>query len=196
MKYYHGQSLIEVLIAGGVLVSTITALTFLVVDAYSSHRIAQEKTRATFLAQEGLEATRSIRDNNWTDLTLGEHGILISDNHWVFSGLEEDIGNKLKNGKRKIIVEEIDPDRRRVTSKVNWQFSSLRPQEVKLFTYLTNWSKVTIETCVSYCQSIGYSNGICRRSAQWCNRYGETHEPGGDEYCTGGPLEDTCCCAP
>lgn len=54
----------------------------------------------------------------------------------------------------------------------------------------------SINTCFDYCQSLGYSSGICRRSRNWCLLYGETYESGGDQYCTGGPSADTCCCSP
>lgn len=53
-----------------------------------------------------------------------------------------------------------------------------------------------VSTCSDYCQGEGYSSGICRQDAAVCTANGETHESGGDQYCTGGPSEDTCCCAP
>ncbi len=49
-------------------------------------------------------------------------------------------------------------------------------------------------TCNSYCQLEGYRGGICRNHWRACLFNGETHESGGDQYCTGGPSADTCCC--
>jgi prepilin-type N-terminal cleavage/methylation domain-containing protein len=53
-----------------------------------------------------------------------------------------------------------------------------------------------IGTCNDYCISIAYSSGICRKSAVTCGDNGETYESEGDQFCTGGPTVDTCCCAP
>jgi type II secretory pathway pseudopilin PulG len=51
-------------------------------------------------------------------------------------------------------------------------------------------------TCSSYCTTNGYSLGTCRKNAKDCDNNGEIYESGGDSYCTGGPLVDTCCCLP
>jgi sulfite reductase (NADPH) hemoprotein beta-component len=36
---------------------------------------AADRTRAVFLAMQGHEAARAIKENLWTDLTLGTHGL-------------------------------------------------------------------------------------------------------------------------
>jgi len=136
-----GQSLIELIIAIGIFVFVISALVFLVLDSYISGRLAAEITKADFLAQEGLEAARSIRDNNWSDLTSGAHGLVISEGHWIFQGASEDISDQLNNGSR-IIEIDMDQNRKKVTSRVNWQFSQ-RTEEVSLVSYLTNWQIIS-----------------------------------------------------
>lgn len=50
------------------------------------------------------------------------------------------------------------------------------------------------DTCTSYCSSLNYSSGTCRQNADQCLENSETHESSGDQYCTGGPSVDTCCC--
>ncbi len=50
-------------------------------------------------------------------------------------------------------------------------------------------------TCSSYCQENGYADGVCRNNWRACVFNGETHESGGDQYCTGGANRDTCCCS-
>jgi len=192
-----GQSLIELLIAMSIFVMAVSVISFLILDVYLSDKAGREKTIATFLAQEGMEAARSIRDNNWDDLINGEHGLAISVNKWVFEGNQEDISNYLGEGTRKIIIEDVGIERKKVTSQVAWKLTEVRSEEVSLITYLTNWTEVSlIETCDPYCQSIGYSSGICRKNVRECGLNGEINEPGGDGYCTGGPQEDTCCCLP
>lgn len=144
----RGQTLIELLIAIGVFMVVIAGFSFLVLDSYASGRLAQEITMADFLAQEGVEAARSIRDNSWDSLITGNHGIAISGNNWVFQGAGEDISSVLASGSRRVTIEDLvppDPDRRKVTSLVLWQFTPDRAQETRLVTYLTNWQKVNGE---------------------------------------------------
>ncbi|MBZ9572523.1 hypothetical protein KJA15_04280 [Patescibacteria group bacterium] len=138
-----GQSLIELIIAIGIFITVISGLAFFVLNSYLSGLLASEITMANFLAEEGIEAARSIRDNSWDDLLIGNHGLAISGNHWVFQGSQEDISSELKEGKRIITIKSVDSDRKKITSKVNWQFNEGKSQEVQLITYFTNWQKIT-----------------------------------------------------
>ena len=196
-KKESGQSLIELLIAMSIFVMAVSVIGFLILDVYLSDKAGREKTIATFLAQEGMEAARSIRDNNWDDLVNGEYGLAISANKWIFEGSQEDVSDCLGEGTRKIIIEEVDIERKKITSQVTWKLTEVRSEEVSLVTYLTNWAQSSfVETCASYCQSLNYSDGICRKNERECNLNGEIYESGGDSYCIGGPKEDTCCCTP
>lgn len=141
MDYKKGQSLIELLVAIGIFVIAVSSLAFLILDSFVSGRLASEITKANFLAEEGMEATKSIRDNSWNGLISGSHGLTISGNNWVFQGTSEDISDQLKGGTRAIKIEDIGLDRKKVTSQVTWQFTQARPQEIRLVTYLTNWAK-------------------------------------------------------
>lgn len=197
MSNQTGQSLIELLIAMVIFVLVVSAITFLILGVYLTDRAARERTKAIFLAREGMEAATSIRDNNWNNLSAGSHGLAISGNNWTFQGTEQDVSGQLREGIRKIIIENIDSDRKKITSQVTWKLTEARIQDVSLITYLTNWAQITFsESCASYCQLIGYSDGTCRKNQSSCLLNGETYETGGDEYCIGGSLEDTCCCAP
>jgi len=138
MNWEKGQSLIELIVAIGIFVIAISALAFFILDSYVSGRLAQEITIANFLAEEGIEATRSIRDNDWEGLIPGNYGLTISpQGNWVFQD-SPDIIDKFT---RLILVEDIGIDRKKVTSRVTWQFTQARPQEIRLVTYLTNWAK-------------------------------------------------------
>jgi len=150
MKSQHGQSLLELIIAIGIFGIVISSIAFLILDSYVTGRLAREITQAGFLAEEGIEAVRSIRDNSWDDLSFGSHGLAISGNNWIFQVSPEgtDISDQLRGGTRVInVVEEIDPDRKKIISQVSWEFSKIRSQQIQLVTYLTNWQKITI-----YCQ--------------------------------------------
>ncbi len=136
-----GQSLVELLVAMGVFTLAVSVVTFLILDAYLADRVSRERMIAIFLAKEGIEATISIRDNNWNDLINGEHGIAIFEQNWIFQGSQDDLSDYLREGTRKIIVEEIDSNRKKVTSQVISRLTETRAQDVTLVTYLTNWAK-------------------------------------------------------
>jgi Tfp pilus assembly protein PilV len=163
INYQKGQSLIELLVALAVLVLTISAITFLVLDSYVAYRAGREHTLATFLAEEGLEAARSIRDNNWDDLVDGNHGIAISGDSWIFQGTENDLSGQLRQGKREVIINTLDVDRKEIQSKVSWEFNEVRSQEVVLVSYLTNWQKeIPSEGCWG---TGGFCDSLCQHSS-------------------------------
>ena len=141
MDYQKGQSLIELLIAMGIFVLAVVSISWLVLDVYLSDRAGRERMAATFLAKEGIEATRSIRDNNWDDLINGSHGLAITGNNWIFQGNQEDISSQLREGIRKITIEEIDSERKKITSQITWKLTEVRLQDITLVTYLTNWAQ-------------------------------------------------------
>jgi len=136
IKKQKGQSLIELLIAIAIFSFTISAVAFLIIDSYTANRLGLEITQATFLAEEGLEAAKAIRDNDWRNLTNGWHGLAISSNQWVFAGTQD------KNDKyaRSIEVAEEEANKlKKITSKIIWDFSSGDQQEISLIQYFSNW---------------------------------------------------------
>jgi len=141
MNCEKGQSLVELLIAIGIFVIVVSTLAFFILDSYVTGRLAQEITVANFLAEEGMEATRSIRDNSWNNLSEGSYGLAVSTTNWIFEGTEEEVDGQLQEGIRQIQIENISQDIKKITSRVTWQFTETRPQEIKLITYLTNWAK-------------------------------------------------------
>ena len=135
-----GQLLIELVVALGIFIVGISVFAFLIFDSYLAGRLSLEITQANFLTEEGLEAARSIRDNKGENLVNGNHGLRICGGNWHFFGTSETIDGKFT---RIIQVEELDLNRKKITSRTNWQFTADRPQEVKLVTHLTNWAKTT-----------------------------------------------------
>jgi len=132
-----GQSLIEVLVALGVFVVGVVAIGFLVIDASISFRQANERTQAILLAKEGLEASRSIRDADFDNLTPGLHGIALSDNKWLFLG-SLDVQDQFT---RIINITDVDADIKKIESTISWQFTEARQNSVSLITYLTDWNQ-------------------------------------------------------
>ena len=53
---------------------------------------------------------------------------------------------------------------------------------------------ITVNSCPSYCVSLGYNGGACRSSPGNCVSNNGFYESGGDIWCNGGPNANTCCC--
>jgi len=140
-----GQSLIELVVAMTIFVLVASTIAFLVIDVYVSDRAGQERTEATFLAEEGLEQARLVRDNNWDNLV----------------SVPPETISKFT---RTIVVEDLDSNRKRVTCSIDWNLTENRSQNVSLVTYLTDWQSLTaVVDCNSACVGAGYSSGSCSR---------------------------------
>jgi len=131
----NGQSLIEIIVALGVFLVLVGSVGYLVYDTYLLGRDADERTQAVFIAKEGLEAARSIRDSDWNDLATGDHGITITGGNWVFSGTNNVIGKYT----RSITVSDVAQDEKEVISEVTWNFQKNETRTVTLTSYFTNW---------------------------------------------------------
>lgn len=127
--------MIELLVAISIFVLGFVTLGFLAFEASTSSRQGIERTQAILLAKEGLEASRSIRNSNWNNLTNGNHGITITGNNWVFSGTSD----TQDQFTRTITVADIDSKTKKITSQVSWQFSPQRSDSVVFHTYLSDF---------------------------------------------------------
>lgn len=67
MKYQNQQgfTLVETLVAIFILVMSITGPLFIAQQSFTSAATARDRTTASFLAQEGVEYIRSVRDHNY-----------------------------------------------------------------------------------------------------------------------------------
>ncbi len=135
-----GFSLMEVLLAIALLSIIVTSVTGAIIYGRESTALSGKRARATLIAEEGLEAVRSIRDEDFSNLTNGTHGIAITNNTWTLSGTSDitDIFN------REVTISEINSTTKEITSKVTWQQNLQRTGEIILKTYLTHWMLPTI----------------------------------------------------
>lgn len=189
-----GFSLIEGVLAGTILLLIAVAAAGALTQGRENSGLAARHSQAILLAEEGLEATRNIRDESFTLLAAGTHGLTRIGNVWVFGGSTDMTGEFT----RSITVTDIDANRKNIKAVVNWQQNTQRTGEASLETILTNWKSASAlpATCTTLCQSMGYSTGSCRANVAQCVANGETNELLGNPLCTGGPSADTCCCKP
>ena len=196
-----GQSLIEFVIAIGVLVIITASGTTALLSSLSINRFAKEGTQASGYAQEGLEAAKSIRNQDWDNLENGPHGADDSSGSWKFMGSSNIFLGKFT---RVIVVEDAElegealSETKKITSTVSWNHIPSKTSRVKYITYLTDWQTTKayvpggIEqgTCNNYCLSVGYSSGSCKSVPSKC----QYNMPYANQFCLGGPSEDNCCC--
>lgn len=152
-RYKHtGFGLIETVVAMGLLVVFLGTAGPLITQTYRANRLGDEQSVANAFAQEGLEAARSIKNQNWLSFAAatGVHGATSGGGTWAYSGTSD------VNGKytRVITVSQVmrdingnidsagcayDPDIKKVDSTVTWQFGTGRPESVTQSAYLGNF---------------------------------------------------------
>lgn len=132
----RGQSLVEVIIAVAIFVIIAGSSVVTILGSFLTSRLGEEETQATLLVIEGLEAAQSIRNQDWNDLTDGDHGLL-SSGSWSFSGTSDTDGKfsrvvNVSSVERDLngdIVESggtVDEDTKKVVSSVTWNFTTTR----------------------------------------------------------------------
>jgi prepilin-type N-terminal cleavage/methylation domain-containing protein len=147
-----GFSLVEIILAVA-LFSVIAGGGFLsFIPVLNENRQSGEFVDANRLAEEGLEAVRSIRNQNFSLITSGTKGIGTSSNLWTFNGTN-DITDKYT---RQISITSAtrdaggtlvssggttDPDTWLVHSLISWNSSVGDNRQFSLDTLLTNWEK-------------------------------------------------------
>ncbi|HAT73706.1 MAG: hypothetical protein US30_C0007G0048 [Candidatus Moranbacteria bacterium GW2011_GWF2_36_839] len=144
LKNKKGFTLIESLLA--ISVFSLLVMTFVGAMIYGqeSERTAGERARATFLAEEGLEAVRNIRDANFATIVNSPttYGLAVSGNVWTFSGTQD-----VMNGyfTRKITISDLSPvdfNAKRVISEVTWQQTPQRTGTITLSENISRWQSL------------------------------------------------------
>ena len=156
----NGQSLLELMVAIGIFVLAVSAIMTLVFNVFISDKLGGDRMIAVFLAEEGLEAARAIRDDNWDNLTVGSHGLAFSGGNWAFQGTEDDVSNSLNQGTRAIDIEDINSNTKKITSQVNWLFSEERPQAISLVTRFVDWSSFAWRQTLKSEFDLGKKNSV------------------------------------
>jgi len=217
-----GQSIIEVIVAVSLMIIIAGSSVIAVLGSFNTSRLAEEESQASFLANQGIEATQSIRNQSWDNLTDGAHGLQNSGGTWSFSGSSDtDASGKFtrtttisevqRNDSGEIVVSggTPDPETKQVLSSVVWNFTAGREITVDMTSLLTNWTlsrnfggisagpqpDIGDEDCYLFCLTQGaYDYGICRGGVPLCTAAGDDNYPGGNRYCQNEAHGATCCC--
>jgi hypothetical protein len=102
------------------------------------HRLVEaDHDTARMIAEEGLEATRSIRDtNNFSAVTVGVHGLGSAGNVWQFSGASDVVDTSFT---RSVTVSTLSLHEKKVSSNVTWNNFGRRAGSITLSSILTDW---------------------------------------------------------
>ncbi len=159
-KNQLGFGIIETIVAMALFIVFAATGIVTVVGSFTTNRLGDEETEASFYAQAGIEAVRSIKNQGWSapfTATTCETGCGLSNasGSWAWSG-----SNNVSNGfTRTITVSAVqrngegvivpsggtnDADTKKITSTVTWNFTPLRNNIVSFTTYLTNFAKSII----------------------------------------------------
>jgi prepilin-type N-terminal cleavage/methylation domain-containing protein len=141
LKNKNGFSLIEILLAIFIFLIIFLGVSYLILDNLNYSFDNQQRIKAEFLAQEGLEAVKAIADNNFKDLAAGTYGLNLNNNLWQLTGTVENLNQNLKTGQRKIIISDYSANLKKVESHVNWLDLKNNAKETSLVTLLSNWQR-------------------------------------------------------
>jgi type II secretory pathway pseudopilin PulG len=148
-----GFSVIEVILAAALFMILATGAVVVVLQGLDSNRLGEEQTVASQYASEGIEASRSIKNQNFAYLvnSVGTGIVASSSGVWKFSGSSNVLSSKYtrvltvsdvqRDGSGNIVASggTLDPLTKKITSTVSWNFTPTRSDSVILSTYLTNW---------------------------------------------------------
>lgn len=149
-----GNSLIEVIIAMALLFMFTIGFTQLSIDSSTGDFRGRKMSEATAFARQGLEAARSIAEQDFQQLTVGNHGIGIVSGVYAFTGSTNawngytrtiTVGLVQRNVAGEIVQSggTTDYDTRSVLSTVQWTEGS-RARSTSLTTYVTDWRKILL----------------------------------------------------
>lgn len=165
IKSQKGQSLLEVIVAMAIFSLIAVVMVSMVTGSFLGLTQGGQQTEAQALAQEGIEAVRSLKDSDW-DLITGytETGIEISGSNWVIKGegTNDIIGDFIRtiyfndvyrNDNYEIVASDVlgsllDVRTKEVKSEVVWSPRDTIINIVNQISYLTNWEDINEATCL------------------------------------------------
>lgn len=113
MKYKSGYSVIEVLLAGSILALAVAGIVGAIVLAQRNNQATNAQTQALKMAQEGIDALRSIRNRNYSLLvnTVSPASLVLTDGVWSINTTPGSNDDQLLDPLRtRRITIERDPD--------------------------------------------------------------------------------------
>lgn len=130
-------SLVEAVLSIALFVLIVSGLVGAIVYVDQTAVTAGMHGRATQLAEEGIEAARSIRDKSFSNLTEGSFGLSNTDGTWSLSPTPDTTGIFT----REINITTVSPGVKEIVSTVTWSYNLQRAGSVTMITRLSDWRK-------------------------------------------------------
>jgi hypothetical protein len=136
---HRGSLLLEAIIAIGIFALFLGGMGFSLILGERSTIAAGDHARASFLAEQELEAVRAMRAQDFSSVSPGTHGVVLTATGWTFSGN----GVVRNNYHTNVDVVSRGTDWVEVTANVAWNFGQTRSGALAITTYLTDWQKIS-----------------------------------------------------
>ena len=156
-----GFTLLETIVSVSVLAAIAVGSLTLISKSMQSAFISQNRLAASYLAQEGIELVRNVRDSNWEDNNYPvsvnwDDGLpncakcemdyttnVLADGGDPFLKLDSDNFYNYSSGtdtifKRRISVSSISARQKQVTAEVMWNYKG-KNYDLAIETFLYNW---------------------------------------------------------
>jgi type II secretory pathway pseudopilin PulG len=128
-----GFGLLEAILAISLLSLVASVFAGALIYGQQSAFSAGNFSRAIFVAQEGLEAVRNIRDEDFSNLEDGIRGLAIQDGVWRLTNDPDTVDIF----SREIEISTIDANTKKVVATVSWT-GMFQPSQTTLTTYFIN----------------------------------------------------------
>ncbi len=138
MSLSNGFSLVELLVSISIFLVFVISMNSAMGNVTTVSRNATNRERAVVLAEEGLEATRNIRDANFSNLVDGTYGLSSSGGQWNFAGTS-DITDIFT---RQLTISTVNANQKQVNVAITWADQSSATNSVTSSTYFTNWRAI------------------------------------------------------
>ena len=134
-------SLVEAILSIGLFMLIATLFTGAVFFGVQSSVVSGNRARAANLAEEGLEAVRNMRDEDFSNLSDGTYGLILTNNggvnEWTLTGSETvDIFT------RQITIATVDGNTKNIISSVAWEQTPQNAGTVTVAMNLKNWRTI------------------------------------------------------
>jgi Tfp pilus assembly protein PilV len=130
----RGMSIFEIVLAAAILAVAAAGFVGAYALSVQSRKSAADRVHASFLAEEGLEAARAMRDGSFSNLVNGTWGLATTSNQWNLLGPQDVTAGFT----RQITIADADSSTKQVTAAVSWRSPGSTTSTVSLATYLAN----------------------------------------------------------
>lgn len=130
--------MMEIMIAVAVMIMGISAAAAMMLATESSAEEMIRESQAIALAEEGIQASVSINDRDWSELAVGTHGLAIQSSpvRWIFQGTSDVSGGFT----RTVAVSSVDAHTKKISVIVTWHPRPDRTATIEEQALFTDWA--------------------------------------------------------